>query len=77
MQANDPDDNWSRLLLRLRERRGELVGNVTGGQCDLPQYHDLCGRIAQIDDVIELAGRVRRGEDRRALAHGEVRTVED
>ena len=66
MYGNDPDDNWSRLLAKLRDRRQQLVDDVIGGGLDEKPYAACCGRIQQIDEMIEMAHQVRRGEDRPA-----------
>ena len=59
----DPDDDWSRFLRKMGERRRVLMNELASGGCDQNQYHSYCGRIAMIDEVVETSRVVRRGED--------------
>lgn len=68
---SDLDDIWTRYAKKLRQRQDDLIKEVVGGGCDLPAYREYCGKIAMIDEALELARAVRRGDDLRPPPQGE------
>lgn len=77
MLASDPGDDWSRFRGALHERRNNLISEVIGGGLDPAQYATTCGRIAQIDEIVELMRAVRRGEDLRPPVREGLKHVEE
>lgn len=77
MLASDPDDDWTRLRGELHKRRNDAISGVIGGGLAPEQYASSCGRIAQIDDVLELIKTVRRGEDLRPPVREPLKSPEE
>ena len=59
----DPDDDWSRLGTRLRERIAALTESVISGTLTPEQYAAECGKLAEIGETFKLIRLIRRGED--------------
>lgn len=63
MRTSDLGDDWSRFFERLRAIQERETKDVLSGQLKPDRYQYHCGRIALIDEMIEEAHRIRRGED--------------
>lgn len=59
----DPDDDFTRLLTALRERKQEITTGVMSGSMTPEQYATNTGMAAMIDEAIALVRTIRRGED--------------
>ena len=59
----DPDDDWSRYRLALRQRKDEIIIGVMTGTMTPEQYARECGRADMIDEALTIVQTIRRGED--------------
>jgi hypothetical protein len=75
--SEDYGDWVDRLIRRCREVREDRVGEVLTGKLEPARYHELCGRITELDWLIEQIPEFRRGEDLRRPAQDPLRSIEE
>lgn len=75
--SEDYVDWVDRLLKRCREVRELRVATVLSGQVTPEQYHELCGRVSEMDWLMEQLPLFMRGEDLRRPARESLPSIEE
>lgn len=75
--SEDYGDWVDRFLKLCRQNRDGRVGEILTGRLPMTQYAELCGRVSELDWVIERLPEFMRGEDLRRPKTEPLRSVEE
>ena len=76
MSDDRTSDGWSRAVRFMREKQTGIADTILGGQCSHEQYLLLCGRYAELDEIVAKLQEIRTGADLRQAKREPLASVE-